>query len=106
MNSIKIFWTPIGLESLKESESFILQHWNQKVLEHFLTLVDKRINQLASNPKLAPIVSSTEYRKLVIHKNISIFYKVETDFIKILLVWDNRQDPTVLKEKLTNANIL
>jgi hypothetical protein len=68
--------------------------------------VDKRVDQLTSNPKLAPVVGSTEYRKLVIHKNISIFYKVEIDFIKILLVWDNRQDPLVLKEKLKNANNL
>ncbi len=106
MNSRKIFWTPIGLESLKESQAFILKHWNQKVLEHFLNLVEKRIDQLIANPKLAPMLDSTEYRKLVIHKNISIFYTVDSEIIKILLVWDNRQDPIALKNKLTNANNL
>ncbi len=106
MNTKKIFWTPIGLESLKESQSFILKHWNQTVLEHFLNLIDKRINQLIANPKLAPMLDSTEYRKLVIHKNISIFYMEDSEIIKILLVWDNRQDPIVLKNKLTRANNL
>ncbi len=103
--SRKIFWTPIGLESLKEAQSFILEHWDQQVLAYFLDLVDKRIEQLRSNPKLAPIIESTEYRKLLIHKNVSIFYTLESEIIKILLVWDNRQDPQTLKERLTDANI-
>ncbi len=102
--SRRIFWTPIGLESLREAQAFILEHWNQQVLEYFLDLIDKRIDQLKSNPKLAPIIESTEYRKLLIHKNVSIFYTLEPEIIKILLVWDNRQDPRTLKEKLTNAN--
>lgn len=103
--SRNIFWTPIGLESLKEAQSFILEHWNEQVLDYFLDLIDKRIEQLKSNPKLAPIIESTEYRKLLIHKNVSIFYTLESKIIKILLVWDNRQDPGILKEKLTDANI-
>jgi plasmid stabilization system protein ParE len=100
----KIFWTPIGLESLRVAQSFILVHWNQHVLDYFLDLIDKRIDQLKSNPKLAPKVESTEYRKLLIHKNVSIFYTLESEIIKILLVWDNRQDPRTLKEKLTDAD--
>jgi len=102
--SRKIFWTPIGLESLKEVQLFILEHWNQQVLEYFLDLIDKRIDQLKSNPKLAPIIESTEYRKLMVHKNVSIFYTLESEIIKILLVWDNRQDPKIIKEKLKGAN--
>ena len=104
MRNKNIFWTPIGLKSLKEAKVFILEHWDHKVLEHFLDLIDERINQLALNSKLAPIIDSTEYRKLVIHKNISIFYTVDSEIVKILLVWDNRQNPNVLKGKLINAN--
>lgn len=104
MRNKKIFWTPIGLESLREAKVFILEHWNRKVLEHFLDLIDKRAEQLTLNSKLAPNIDSTEYRKLVIHKNISLFYTEDSELVKILLVWDNRQDPRVLKAKLTNAN--
>ena len=95
-----IFWTPIGLASLKESKKFILKHWNEKVLEHFLNLVDKRIEQLLSNPELAPRVEFTQYRKLLIHKNISIFDTLDSELIKVLLVWDNRQDPKELQDRL------
>lgn len=105
MRNKKIFWTPIGLESLREAKVFILEHWNNKVLEHFLDLIDKRVEQLTLNSQLAPIIDSTEYRKLVIHKNISVFYAEYSERVKILLVWDNRQNPRVLKAKLTNANI-
>jgi len=102
MRNKKIFWTPIGLESLRECQVFILKHWNNKVLEHFLSLIDKRVDQLKLNSKLAPTIGSTQYRKLVIHKNISIFYIEDSDIIKILLIWDNRQDPKMLKDKLIN----
>ena len=106
MSKQKVLWTPIGLNSLKEIQSFILEHWNEQVLEHFLDLVDRRIEQLRLNPKLAPTINSSKYRKLVIHKNISIFYINERTITKILLVWDNRQNPIHLKRKLTDANIV
>lgn len=101
----KIFWTPIGLESLRVVKAFILEHWNLKVLEHFLDLIDKRVEQLTLNSKLAPIINSTEYRKLIIHKNISVFYTEDSEMVKILLVWDNRQDPRELKAKLNAKNL-
>ena len=53
---------------------------------------------------MAPVIPTTVYRKLVIHKNISVFYTLDSVMIKILLVWDNRQDPKKLKNKLIGAN--
>ena len=66
--------------------------------------MDKRIDQLILNPMMAPVIPTTVYRKLVIHKNISVFYTLDSVMIKILLVWDNRQDPKKLKNKLIGAN--
>jgi len=67
----------------------------------FTQKLESRINQVKNNPKIAPQVTSTTYRKLLIHKNISMYYTIESDGVYILLLWDNRQDPKVLKKALT-----
>ena len=74
MVKIRVFWTPLAIRSLEETKKFILEHWSNQVLEFFLDLVDKRIEQVLINPEIAPVISETNYRKLVIHKNISLFY--------------------------------
>ena len=75
------------------------------MLDYFFKLMDKRIDQVKSNPMIAPVLTNTEYRKLVVHKNISVFYTLALPIVKILLVWDNRQDPKKLKKKLLAAKI-
>lgn len=101
----KIIWSPIGKQSLKETTSFISALWNQHIVDEFLDKLDYRIEQIQHNPKLASSYNSSEFRQLLVHKSVSIFYRDNPEYIKILLVWDNRQDPKKLFEKLTNSNI-
>ena len=86
MNQKNIYWTPLAVSSLRETHNFILQHWSYKVGEHFLDLIDERIDQLKINSEIAPKIKASNYRKLVIHKNISLFYINETLKTKILLI--------------------
>jgi len=37
------------------------------------------------------------------HKNMSLFYSIDPDSIKILLIWDNRMDNAALFSKLTSS---
>ncbi len=104
MRNNRIVWTPIAINSLREIKKFVLEQWSQDVLDYLLDLVDKRIHQLRSNPEMAPIVEKTQYRKLIIHKNISLFYVNENSLTKILLIWDNRQSPEKLYKVLTTAD--
>tara|TARA_R110002073_G_scaffold71296_2_gene175218 strand:+ start:53 stop:358 length:306 start_codon:yes stop_codon:yes gene_type:complete len=98
----RILWTPVALKSLQEVQEFLLKHWNEEILKTFLDLIDFKISQLKENSKLGKIViKERSYRRLVVHKNITLFYSIETDIIKILLIWDNRQDPTKLLDTLS-----
>lgn len=78
--------------------------WNEEVAEEFLNQLDYRISQIQRNPELAPTFIGSEFRKLLIHKTVSVFYRNNSGYIKLLLIWDNRQDPTSLLQKLTDAN--
>ena len=96
----EIRWTPIALESLETKSSFIENKWNDEVLGQFYDLMESKISLLRTNLRLAPPLSNTIFRRLYIHKIVSMFYSIERLDIFIELIWDNRQDPNKLEEKL------
>lgn len=100
----EVRWTETAKQTLNETSDFILDIWNVQVRENFLDQLEYRIKQLQHNPELGPAFEQTNFWKLVIHKTISLFYVNKRDFIKLLVIWDNRSDPDQLLEKLTGAN--
>ena len=99
----KVIWTRTARKSLRSTSDFITELWNEKVTNEFLSQLDYRIKQIQQNPELAPAFKDSEIRQLLIHKTVSLFYKNYPDFIKLLLVWDNRQDPKTLYGKLIDT---
>lgn len=95
---------PKAKQTLNETSDFILDLWNVQIQENFLDQLEYRIRQLQYNPELGPAFEQTDFRKLAIHKTVSLFYINKRDFIKLLVIWDNRSDPDQLLKKLTDAN--
>ena len=100
----EVRWTETAIKTLRETSDFILELWNSDVNDEFIAQIDHRISQLQNNPELAPAFENTEIRRLIIHRTVSLFYVNTPQFIKILVIWDNRQDADRLLEKLTDAN--
>lgn len=100
----KVVWTGTARKSLRETSTFIGELWSKQVIDEFLSQLDFRIAQIQKNPELAPTFEDSEFRQLLIHKSVSLFYRNYQEHLKILLVWDNRQDPAKLYKRLTDAN--
>ena len=100
----RVIWTPLAQNSLKEVVDFLETKWSDQIVEKFLNQVDYRIEQIRENPELAPSIKQTPFRQLLIHETTSLFYRNHPDHIKVLLVWDNRQDPAKLLKKLKASN--
>jgi len=96
----KVIWTPVALKSLQQTVDFLAEQWNGSVVDEFLNQLDYRIAQIQSNPELAHGFLKSEFRQLLIHKSVSLFYRNSPEHIKLLLVWDNRQDPEGLLKRL------
>jgi|AntRauTorcE11898_2_1112593.scaffolds.fasta_scaffold06315_4 plasmid stabilization system protein ParE len=99
----KTIWTPTARESLQQTKDFLIQLWDEQVADEFLNQLDYRIEQIQQNPELAPTFNNSEIRQLLIHKSVSLFYKNDPEHLKLLLVWDNRQDPAQLLKKVTDS---
>ena len=100
----EVQWTEIARRTLQETSDFILEVWSTEVNNEFIELLDYRIEQLQNNPELAPALENTQIRRLIIHRTVSLFYVNTPQFIKILVIWDNRQDADKLLDKLTDVN--
>ena len=97
---MRTVWTPLGLKSLDKTIYFIEERWNEDVVGNFLDRLDERIDQLKKNPRIGPTYEQTEFRQLLIHPLVTLYYELKTDHISLTLVWSNKQDPDELQEQL------
>jgi len=97
---MKTVWTPLGLKSLDKTTNFIEEQWNEDVADNFLDRLDERIDQLKKNPRIGSTYEQTEFRQLLIHPLVTLYYELKTDYIRLTLVWANKQDPDELQQQL------
>lgn len=95
-----LIWTPIALKSLQETIDFLNLKWNAQIVDAFIDLLEEKLKLIQANPEIATKIGNQDIRRLLIHPTISLFYQLNQDHLKILLVWDNRQNPEVFYEKL------
>jgi len=103
-NDFDVIWTRTGFNSFDVNIEFIKRKWNNTIVERFISSTELLIERIRINPFLYP--KSTIYKKYhraIIHKNVTIFYRIIDDRVYIILFWDNRQDPIFLKELLSKV---
>ncbi len=100
----KVIWTPTARKSLQQTSNFITKVWDEEITTQFLNQLDYRISQIQKNQELAPTFEDSGIRQLLIHTSITLFYRNHPDYIKLLLVWDNRQNPADLLDKLKKTD--
>jgi len=57
---------------------------------------NEKIAKLAIHPDLG-IATNQPYIKIKIVENYSVYYKIASDHIEIITIWDNRRNPKKLK---------
>jgi plasmid stabilization system protein ParE len=94
----KIIWSPKAISEYAGIIDFLMMVWNIDIILDFESLVNQNILIISKNPDSYPIIEDN-VRRVVIHKNVSIYYEfiVEQNTIKILSIFDNRQNPDRLK---------
>jgi hypothetical protein len=96
----EINWTRIAFLQ-KDS---IIRYWNNRngSVEYSLTLsisIDERLIHIASFPKIGKI-STFPNTRVITMRNYSIFYKFDDNQILVTSLWDNRQNPFNLFQKI------
>lgn len=97
-NTYRIIWSELALSNLKEIVGYFEGRWTEKELRKFAQLLDKRLSSIEYNPHLFPLINHSEnIRRSVLSKQTTIFYQVINQDIRLIALFDNRQNPQWLK---------
>lgn len=89
-------WSPTARLTYYQILEYLDEKWTMKELEAFINRTEEAINHICDNPLLYPYSKESDTHKCVLVKQVSLFYRIETETIELLVFWDNRQDPAKL----------
>lgn len=87
-----IVWTPDAELSFSVILNWIIDKWGLITAQKFDFKVEDSLEALRINPFIGKISEQTGWRKLVIHKNSSIIYRVVEDKVELMFFVDNRMN--------------
>ncbi len=97
---MKIQFSDESLFDLRNIEEYLFTHWNDKVLDDFLTKLDEIVQMICSGNVVFQKYEGSHYHKILITKHNTLIYAVENDVLKIIRIIQNFQDPDYNQKSL------
>lgn len=94
---MEIIWSEQARRDYEENIKYLLKEWSEVSAMNFIDEVDAILELLKTNPKLFPETDYMSVRKVVIRKQITLFYKEEGSSLFLVRFWNTFQDPDKLK---------
>ena len=89
----KIVWSPNAeIDLLKILEYFYIRNGSKTYSVKLNSKIRKAVRLLANHPFLG-LQSDVENVRTLVEGDYAIFYQVESDTIRITVIWDCRQNP-------------
>ena len=93
-STYKIIWSDEALSNLQGIIDYLESRWTNREIKKFAQLLDKQINLIEINPFLfAETDKSNGLRKSVLSRQTTIYYRVINNEIRIITLFDTRQNP-------------
>jgi hypothetical protein len=97
----KIVHSSLAEKTFVQNISNLEEDWTIKEIKNFIIKTSEVINLLKSNPYVFPKWEfNSSIHKVVLVKQITLFYTIHGDTIQIHLFWNNYRNPENLKELL------
>ena len=92
--ALEVVWTENAIQDYKLVIDYLLLEWSLPVAEKFAENLDKRIDVLSRFPNIG-IASKKDLsiRSIVITKHNKLYYRLLSEKIEILNIFDTRQNP-------------
>jgi len=89
----KLFWSDEAINNLEEILDYLHSRWTQREVDKFKKRLSKQLDLVTRNPKLFPKSDfNPSLRKAVLSKQTTIFYKISSDTINLVYLFNSRQD--------------
>jgi len=90
---MKIKFSDESLSDLRNIEEYLLENWNDKIFDDFLTKLDEIIEIICVGNVVFQKYEGTNYHKILITKHNTLIYIVENNVLKIIRILQNFQNP-------------
>ncbi len=99
-DTYKLIWSDEALNNLKGIIDYLENRWTKKEIKKFAQLLDKKLKLIENNPMLFPEGDKSDgLRKSVLSRQTTIYYRIINSEIRIITLFDNRQNPNKLIKK-------
>ena len=95
----KIVNSPLANKTLFNEATYVVNNFGLKAANDFLKKVEELINLLQKDPYVFQNYKNDIY-KVVVVKQITMYYAIEMNVIEILLFWNTNQNPDDLSKML------
>lgn len=99
-STYKLIWSDEALNNLKGIIDYLENRWTKREIKKFAQLLDKQLKLIEGNPFIfAESIKSNGLRKAVLSRQTTIYYRIIGYEIRIITLFDNRQNPKILIDK-------
>ncbi len=93
----EVIWSVKADESFDAIIEYLKTEWSFKEVEKFTKDVLVTVNSISIFPQMFAEFHDRNIRKALINPNIYMLYKISNEHIELLTFWNNKQDPSKLK---------
>lgn len=100
---MKVFLSELAESKLLKLSEYLLENWNLKTRDKFISKLTEKIKQISLQPNSCPKSSEfTNLYKCVVTKQTTFYYRVNLDKkeIEIITIFDTRQNPDRLRKDI------
>src|SRR5690606_33192628 len=97
---MEIIWTNIARITYLEILENLQKIWTLKEIQAFHQLTQRNLSLISSGKIFNPSIhANSEIRRVVIHRNVTLYYKVvkSKNCIYLITFFNNRMNPAILK---------
>jgi plasmid stabilization system protein ParE len=90
-----------ALQNLDDVTDYLIKTWGIKTASVFLSKMDKFYKNVTFQPRLFPFINKRKrIRKCAVTKYNLVLYRETKYFIEVIIIFDTRQNPRKLKERI------
>lgn len=90
---MEIRWSKFALQDLEQIEDYIGNRFTYKEYQNFIHILNRRISLILDRKVVfQKLEKFPDYNKILITEQTTLIYRLETNYLKILRLYNNFQD--------------
>ena len=98
---MKVYLSELAESKLFRLSEYLMEKWNVQTRDKFIEKLTGKIEQISSQPHSCP--KSEKFNglyKCVVSKQTTLYYRIQSNEIEIITIFDTRQNPEKLEKDI------